>query len=414
MKTLRKILHEIKRTPEQASKVLSRLSRIQSKGKGRIYLKEPDDLTDREIEIAGHAYDYAHHFFRKNKNIQNVPIKSLVFHQGHVDFSSNYFLHKQKAPLPPINVVKIDGRHHVIDGHHRVLEQIAMGQVKIPAKVIEAKNVIAHAKSHDIDLQETNVSAGIGVLQEPESDNWWSKTGTKGVSLTGMGKTGKTVSKIIQEAQDNDPEEVAQARRAYLEHMKSIHALGKQMGDVRNRDLQAQIDAHQKAANAAQQIFRSWDMRQARAKTMVAMMTGRTVVEKAPSTSSGAGQIAGLGPTSFGKPVNFAEPGVPAKSEYKKKNKEESPVMGEILRRPMLDGLSENTGKFAGHTTHKVPHETFNKIRQEKAKGKHWRKYLDECEHISHIREFAKKNPTKPIIIEDEKTGYMCFARYGK
>jgi len=33
----------------------------------------------------------------------------------------------------------------------------------------------------------------------------------------------KTLRKIIQEAQDNDPEEVAQARRAYLEHMKSIH-----------------------------------------------------------------------------------------------------------------------------------------------------------------------------------------------
>lgn len=253
-----------------------------------------------------------------------------------------------------------------------------------------------------------------GVLQEPESDNWWSKTGTKGVSLTGMGKPGKTVSKIIQEAQDNEPLEVTKARLEYDDRVKKIHALGKQMGDVRNVKIQAQIDDHQKAANEAQKVFRKYDKEQAKAKTMVAMMTGRTVDEEAAGTSSGAGQIAGLGSTSPGKPANFAEPGVPVKNKYKKENEQESPVMGDILRRPMLARLSENTGKFAGHTTHKVPHNIFNKITQEKAKGKHWRKYLDEGEHTSHIREFAKKNPKKPIIIEDEKTGYMCFARYGK
>ena len=235
-----------------------------------------------------------------------------------------------------------------------------------------------------------------------------------GAALTMLGKPGKTVGKIIQEAQDNEPIEVTKARLEYDDRVKKIHALGKQMGDVRNVKIQAQIDDHQKAANEAQKVFRKYDKEQAKAKTMVAMMTGRTVDEEAAGTSSGAGQIAGLGSTSPGKPANFAEPGVPAKNKYKKKNEQESPVMGDILRRPMLARLSENTGKFAGHTTHKVPHNIFNKITQEKAKGKHWRKYLDEGEHTSHIREFAKKNPKKPIIIEDEKTGYMCFARYGK
>ena len=214
----------------------------------------------------------------------------------------------------------------------------------------------------------------------------------------------KTLRKIIKEAKDNDPEEVAQARRDYKMHQVHIHALGKQMGDVRNKDLQAQIDAHQKAANAAQLIFRRWDIDQARKQVN---FSKRQFKEE-----TNVGGIAGTGDERL--PPDQREPGVPAKSEYKKKNEEESPVMGKILRRPMLARLSENTGKFAGHTTHKVPHETFNKIRQEKAKGKHWKKYLDEGEHTSHIREFAKKNPTKPIIIENEKTGYMCFARYGK
>lgn len=76
--------------------------------------------------------------------------------------------------------------------------------------------------------------------------------------------------------------------------------------------------------------------------------------------------------------------------------------------------ISENTGKFAGNTTHKVPHHVFNKIIKEKNKGKHWKKYLGAHETTIPIRDYANKNPKKPVIIEDESTGYMCYARYGK
>lgn len=135
----------------------------------------------------------------------------------------------------------------------------------------------------------------------------------------------------------------------------------------------------------------------------------KEIHEEAPANAVGAGNIAGLGVGPQG------EPGVSPKTKYKKKNEQESPIMSAILKRRMLSTLKEeNTGKFAGHVTHKVPHSIFNKITKEKAKGKHWKKYLDENEYTLHIREYAKKNPKKPVIIEDEKTGYMCFARYGK
>jgi hypothetical protein len=50
----------------------------------------------------------------------------------------------------------------------------------------------------------------------------------------------------------------------------------------------------------------------------------------------------------------------------------------------------------------------------EKKKGKHWKTYIGEDEHGMNIREYANKNIKKPIILQDENTGAMCYARYGK
>lgn len=255
-----------------------------------------------------------------------------------------------------------------------------------------------------------NTHNNTSILDEPESDNWWAKAGAKGASLTAMGKPFKTVSKMLKEAQDNEPDDVAKARQDYAHHTEQIHKLGKQMGDVRNKELQDKIDQHQKSANEAQKVFRTFDKQQSKNKVAAEKAAGKQFDEE---MGVGSGAIAGAGVDAPGKPGS-GEPGVPPKNKYKKKNETESPVMGDILRRPMLAKLSENTGKFAGHITHKVPHSVFNKITQEKAKGKHWKKYLDEGEHTQHIKQFANNNPKKPIIIEDEQTGYMCFARYGK
>lgn len=271
--------------------------------------------------------------------------------------------------------------------------------------------VIQGAQENNSDVQDlVDKHNNTHVMDEPD-DNWWPKAGSRGTALTSLGKPGKNK---LNEAQDLEPEEVTKARKDYETHTNEIHRLGKSMGDIRNVKIQSQIDDHQKKANEAQRVFRTWDKKQAASKGAYERATGKQVDEDAPANAAGGGQIAGMGTTAAGKPANFAEPGVSPKTQYKKKNEKESPVMGDILRRPMLSTLHENTGMFAGNMTHKVPRHVYTKIVQEKAKGKHWRKYLGEHESTVGIREYANRNPHKPIIIEDEDTGYMCYARYGK
>ena len=268
------------------------------------------------------------------------------------------------------------------------------------------QRVIQGAKeNNDLVKNFINSHNNSSVLDDAQMDV---KPGNK------TGKSKNTQDAIIMEAQNNEPDEVTKAREAYEHHTNEIHRLGKSMGDIRNVKIQAQIDDHQKKANEAQRVFRTFDKEQARNKGEAERAAGKRFDEDAPANAAGGGQIAGLGTTSAGKPANFAEPGVPPKNKYKKENEQESPVMGDILRRPMLARLTENTGIFAGHMTHKVPRNVFNRIMQEKAKGKHWRKYLGEHDSTIGIREYANRNPHKPVIIEDEDTGYMCYARYGK
>lgn len=93
-----------------------------------------------------------------------------------------------------------------------------------------------------------------------------------------------------------------------------------------------------------------------------------------------------------------------ADNKYKKQNEKDSNA---IMRRLQ-------TGIFAGNKTFKVPSNIFEKARYEKLKGKHWRKYIEDDDLHPEIREYARKNPKSPIIFEDEKTGYMFYAKYGK
>ena len=83
-------------------------------------------------------------------------------------------------------------------------------------------------------------------------------------------------------------------------------------------------------------------------------------------------------------------------------------------RSPELMPMIKRGKPFMGVETYIVPSRVFNQIREAKRKGKHWRKYLDEDDTYHHIRMEAKKNKKGAIIIEDENTGALCFARYGK
>jgi hypothetical protein len=133
--------------------------------------------------------------------------------------------------------------------------------------------------------------------------------------------------------------------------------------------------------------------------------------EDAPTVNAGSGNIAGLGVGPQG------EPGVSKKAQRRIQRKEKStptPVILSMLRRKAPNPIVEEFDSFAGSVVFEVSSKVFHTARNEKRKGKHWRKYLDEDDCFADIREYAKKNPGRGIVLRNENTGEMCYARYPK
>lgn len=109
---------------------------------------------------------------------------------------------------------------------------------------------------------------------------------------------------------------------------------------------------------------------------------------KEEGLSAGSGFIAGLGAEHPTLP-NQAEPPGPK---------------GKVLKRR----------KFAGADIFVVDPETYMKARFGKKKYVRYEKYVGNDEIGEEIREYGRKNPDKPIIIQDSNSGFMCYLRYGK
>ena len=104
---------------------------------------------------------------------------------------------------------------------------------------------------------------------------------------------------------------------------------------------------------------------------------------------------------------------------YKKKNsKKYGKAFRNVLNR--RKGIRTATDKlvkeetFAGAVVFEVSSHTFHNAKMEKRKGKHWRTYLDECDELAEIREYAKRNPKKPIVLQNRNTNEMVYVKYGK
>lgn len=134
----------------------------------------------------------------------------------------------------------------------------------------------------------------------------------------------------------------------------------------------------------------------------------KKVYEDAPTNSAGGGGVAGIGVGPQG------EPGVPVSVQKKRYGKTKTTPTSVILgyfRRKAPNQLAEET--FAGAVVFEVSSSTFHNAKTEKRKGKHWRTYLDECDELSEIRQYANKNPKKAIVLQNRNTNEMVYVRYG-
>lgn len=137
----------------------------------------------------------------------------------------------------------------------------------------------------------------------------------------------------------------------------------------------------------------------------------KKVYEDAPVNNAGGGNVAGIGVGPQG------EPGVTPKVQRKRYGSTKSiptPVILNMLRRKAPNPIAEDYSTFAGAVVFEVSSSVFHNAKVSKRKGKHWRTYLDECDALAEIREYANKNPHKAIVLRNENTGEMCYAKYGK
>lgn len=143
-------------------------------------------------------------------------------------------------------------------------------------------------------------------------------------------------------------------------------------------------------------------------ETEIACMLGGHLIEDGMAAGAGApvNSVAGGGVQGL-----TGEPPVSVTNQKKHKYR--------VLRRAPPQALKEDCGcmrgKFAGEETFVVPTKNFHEARLARKKGKHWTKYIGEDNIGREIREYYRKHRgKKPIILQDESTGAMCYAHYGK
>lgn len=70
--------------------------------------------------------------------------------------------------------------------------------------------------------------------------------------------------------------------------------------------------------------------------------------------------------------------------------------------------------KFNGCEVFVVSSESYSNCISAKMKSERFSKYIGDFEIGNDIREYARLNPSKSIIIEDEVTGAMTYLKIGK
>lgn len=130
-----------------------------------------------------------------------------------------------------------------------------------------------------------------------------------------------------------------------------------------------------------------------------------------PTNNVGSGNLAGMGVAGAAN----QEPGVSVKAQKKRYAKSKSPILfPQMIKRTMPNNISEDMDTFAGAVVFEMSPSLFYELKVAKRKGQHWKTYLGENDCLHEIREYANKNPKKPIVVKNSLTSEMMYVRYGK
>ena len=93
-----------------------------------------------------------------------------------------------------------------------------------------------------------------------------------------------------------------------------------------------------------------------------------------------------------------------------KYNRTEPRLREEGEQTPMPDFTPDTT--FASMPVFKVNQDDFSRCQDGKKKHAHWNKHIDtESDYGKKIHGYAKKNPKKSIIVQDDKSGHMVYLK---
>jgi hypothetical protein len=125
---------ERKRTQDQANKLGSYLAKRHG---GNIKLKHDPFAGMRVMHSMNSQGKKLHSSFAKEKTT-TVKISDLHHTQSGVAWNAKEGKRKLKDH-EPIEVIHYNGKHHIMNGHHRVIGHKLLGKTHIHAKVIHLK-----------------------------------------------------------------------------------------------------------------------------------------------------------------------------------------------------------------------------------------------------------------------------------
>jgi hypothetical protein len=113
----------------------------------------------------------------------------------------------------------------------------------------------------------------------------------------------------------------------------------------------------------------------------------------------------------------------PRKKKKKKAEKDAEKMLvnaqeiGESLERSLRslatsDEAPRFRNEYCGHPVFKVSEGEFGKCKTRRAKGERWNKFFeDDSPNYSAVRKYSRRNPNKPIVLQNELTGEMSIYR---